>query len=156
MNIASSWYWTIQWEDKSCIVCHYWKTIVQWHTKHLAFEASSCDRDHLISKVCLYNTSRKVAGLLQLIQRITHTWSVSALCQSGLFQQKMFSYCIVVLEKHRNTLPNNSEDRFFVPQTYSHCQCYGVSLHVQLVTYYTKVVTNLLVPVFIISGLFYQ
>ena len=43
-------------------------------------------------------TNRIVAGVLQLIEAITHAWSVSALSQSTLFKSKTVSYRMVVLE----------------------------------------------------------
>ena len=38
----------------------------------------------------------------------------------------------------RNTLLNDPDDQYFVSQTYFHCQCYYISLCVQLVIYYAK------------------
>ena len=41
-----------------------------------------------------------IAGVLQLIETITHAWLVSTLSQSTLFKSNTFSYHVVVLEQH--------------------------------------------------------
>ena len=76
-------------------------------TKTLLYDAFACAFGlqcsflQLLSKMthsfaCKIN--RIVAGVLQLIETITHAWSVSALSQRALFKSKTFSYCMVVLE----------------------------------------------------------
>ena len=54
----------------------------------LAFNAPSSSYS---TRICIsfpYRTNRIVAGLLQLTEIITHTWSVSASCHSTLFEPK--------------------------------------------------------------------
>ena len=48
-------------------------------------------------------TNKIVTGVLQSIETITHTWSVSTLSQSALFKPKMISYHMIVLEWHVET-----------------------------------------------------
>ena len=103
----------------------------------LAFGAPSSSYSTRIYISFLYRTNRIVAGLLQSIQIITNTWSVSASCQSTLFKPKALFNCIASSSTgvtHRNTLLNDSDDRCFVSQTCFHCQFYCLSLCVQLVT----------------------
>ena len=84
-----------------------------------------------------YRINRTVAGLLQSIQAITHTWSDSASCQSTLFKPKTFLTVYIYSSTRitrRNTLLNDSDGRHFVSHTHFYCQCYCSSLCIQLVT----------------------
>ena len=62
------------------------------------FDIPSCARTHIFGNIYLWNTGRIVTGVLQSIETITHTWSVSTWHQSALFKSKTFSYRMVVLE----------------------------------------------------------
>ena len=64
----------------------------------LAFEAPFSDYSAKRLVLCPCKTNRIVAGLLWLIQTITHTWSVRSSSRSILFMPKTFSYCMAVLE----------------------------------------------------------
>ena len=83
-------------------------------------------------------TNRIVTGVLQSIETITHTWSVSTSSQSALFKQEHFLPYGSTRVTCRNTLLNDSDDWRFVSQTCFHCQYYCISLCVQLVTQYAK------------------
>ena len=95
----------------------------------VAFNSPSSSYSTRIRISFPYRINRIVAGLLQLIQIIMPTSSVSASCQSTLLEPKMsFNYSSTGVTR-RNTLLNNSDDRRFVSQTCFDCQCYCVSLH---------------------------
>ena len=64
----------------------------------LAFNNPSSDylRRRLISFACI--TNKIISGLLQSIETIIHTWSLSTSRQSALFKSKIFAYYMVVLD----------------------------------------------------------
>ena len=83
--------WFDKWWSLPCFLLRHYCMML------LAFDAPSSSYSARIRVSFPYRTNIIVAGLLQSLQIITHTWSVSASCQGTLFDPKTLFNCIVVL-----------------------------------------------------------